>query len=73
MKNKVVNEVDVLINQNNELDLQLEELQRKRDLKVDIVDKKFTNKIDVILRKKEFLTMQIKQAKEYANKNLGGK
>lgn len=73
MKNKTVNEIDKLLNEVNKLDLQLKEVQRKRDLKVDSIDTKYSNKIDAILRKKDFVKEQMEQAKKYANKHLGGK
>ncbi len=73
MKNKAVNEIDNLINEDNKLELQLKELQRKRDLKVDKVDKKYSNKIDAILRRQDFINEQMVQARKYANKHLGGK
>lgn len=72
-ENKVVNEIDVLINEENNLDLQLKELQRRRDLEVDSIDTKYSNEIDKILRKKDFINEQMKQARIYANKHLGGK
>ena len=73
MKNKVVSEIDRLINVDNDLDLQLKELQRKRDLEVSSIDTKYSNKIDKILRKKDFVKEQMEQAKKYGNKHLGGK
>jgi len=73
MENKTVNQIDNLLNEENKLDLQMKELQRKRDLKVDTIDKKYSNKIDKILRKKDFVKEQMEQARKYANKHLGGK
>lgn len=73
MENKAVYEIDALVNEDQKLEFEYQKLQRQRDLKVDTINKKYTNKIDKVLRKSEFIKMQMAQAKEYANKNLGGK
>ena len=72
MRNEAVNKVDALVNERQKLEFEYQKLQRQRDLKVDTINKKYTNKIDRILRKTEFVEMQMSQAREYANKNLGG-
>lgn len=69
-KNKVVNQIDVLKNELDKIDMELMETQRKQDLKVDIINKKFENKRDYLLRQKQFIEMQMKQAHEYAKTNL---
>ena len=68
--NKVVNEVDRLKNDLDSVNLQMSSLQREKDLKVDAINKKYENKIDVVIRRKQFIEMQMKQAEEYAKKNL---
>lgn len=72
MRNEAVNKVDALVNERQKLEFEYQKLQRQRDLRVDTINKKYTNKIDRILRKTEFVEMQMEQAREYANKNLGG-
>ena len=72
MRNETVNKVDALVNERQKLEFEYQKLQRQRDLRVDTINKKYTNKIDRILRKSEFVEMQMEQAREYANKNLGG-
>lgn len=68
MRNKAVSQIDALVNESQKLELAYQKLQRQRDLKVDIINKKYKNKIDKILRKSEFNAMQMKQARVYANK-----
>lgn len=72
MENNVVNSIDKLVNQKQKNELAYQKLQRQRDLKVDCINKKFYNKIDAVLRRGDFLKMQIEQAKAYAQKNLSG-
>lgn len=72
-KNKTVYEINELLNRDQELELKYKKLQRQRDLKVDTIDKEYTNKIEKVLRERRFIKMQMKQAKEFANENLGGK
>ncbi len=71
-QNKVVNEVDALKNELDALNLEMSSLQRKKDLKIDIINQEFENKIDKVLRRIDFVKMQMDQAKEYAKKNLQG-
>ncbi len=71
-QNKVVNEIDILKNELDALNLQMSSLQREKDLKVDTINRKYENKIDKVLRRIDFVKMQMDQAKEYAKKNLQG-
>ena len=70
--NKVVNKIDALVNKKQKLVLEYKKLQRQRDLKVDTINQKYSDKIDRVLRKVEFVKMQMEQANEYARKNLQG-
>lgn len=70
--NKVVNEVDALKNELDALNLEMSSLQREKDLKVNTISHQYENKIDKVLRRIEFVKMQMEQAKEYAKKNLQG-
>lgn len=69
-KNQVVNQIDILKNELDKIDMELMETQRKQDLKVDIINKKFENKRDYLLRQRQFIKMQMEQAHEYAKSNL---
>ena len=71
-QNKVVNEVDALKNELDALNLEMSSLQREKDLKVDTINKKYENKLDKVLRRIDFVKMQMDQAKEYAKRNLQG-
>lgn len=70
MKNKVVKEVDAFKNELDKLNVEMMLLQREKTLKVDIINEKYENKIDKVLRKIDFVKMQMNQAGEYAKRNL---
>ncbi len=69
-ENLVINKVDALKSEMEVLELKLRILQRKRQLKVDTIDKKYDNKINAILRRRDFVLMQMEQGNEYVRKNL---
>lgn len=73
MQNNAVLKIEELIREDQRLEYEYQKAQRQRDLKVDMIDKKYSNKIDKILRKQEFVKMQMAQVQEYAKKQLGGK
>lgn len=43
--------------------------QREKDLKVDTINKKYESQLNVLIRKKEELTIIIKNTKEYVSNN----
>ena len=69
-RNKVVNEIDELLNEKQNLTLEYKKLQRTRDLKVDTVNQYYSDRIDRVLRKTEAIDLLIDQAKKYAKNNL---
>lgn len=70
--NKAVSSIDELVNEAQRLEAEYQKLIRQRDLKVDTINKSYENKIDKVLRRSEFINMQMIQAKAYANKVLSG-
>lgn len=67
--NIVVSSYDSLLQEKQETELLYQKLQRQRDLQLDTINKKFGIKIEKALRRSEFLSMQIDQAKKYLGKN----
>lgn len=72
-ENSVVVSIDKLLNEKQKCELTYKKLQRQRDLKVDIINQKYSDKIDQILRKSQFIEMQMTQARDYSKNNLGVK
>lgn len=71
-ENSVVVSIDKLLNEKQKCELAYKKLQRQRDLKVDIINQKYSDKIDQILRKSQFIEMQMTQARDYSKNNLNG-
>lgn len=71
-ENSVVVSIDKLLNEKQKCELTYKKLQRQRDLKVDIINQKYSDKIDQILRKSQFIEMQMTQARDYSKNNLNG-
>ena len=67
--NIVVSSYDSLLQEKQETELLYQKLQRQRDLQLDTINKKYGIKIERALRRSEFLSMQIDQAKKYLGKN----
>lgn len=69
-ENYIVNVIDGLINEDKFIDAEIQKLQREKDLKVDSINKEYENEIDKLLRRSDFIKMQMTQIREYAKKNL---
>lgn len=67
--NAVVSSYDGLLQEKQKMELQYQKLQRERDLKVDTINKRYEIKIARAIRRSDFLSMQIEQAKKYLGKN----
>lgn len=67
--NVVVSSYDSLLQEKQKMELLYQKLQRERDLKVDTINKRYEIKIARAIRRTDFLSMQIDQAKKYLGKN----
>ena len=72
-RNEVVASYDNLLEQKSRLEQELANVQRKKDLEVDKINKKYESKIEYIIRQQNANNMQIELAKRYTKENWNGK
>lgn len=58
-------DINKIIEEKAQVDDMLTKVQRKKDLKVDTINKRYEAKIDSILRRQKELELVIKDTKEY--------
>lgn len=68
-RNEVVASYDNLLEQKSRLEQELANVQRKKDLEVDKINKKYESKIEYIIRQQNANNMQIELAKRYTKEN----
>lgn len=68
-ENVVVAGYDDLLEKRSGLEKQLINIQRKKDLDLDKINKKYESKIEQIIRKQKSCDMQIELAKKYMKEN----
>lgn len=68
-RNEVVASYDNLLEQKSRLERELANVQRKKDLEVDKINKKYESKIEYIIRQQNANNMQIELAKRYTKEN----
>ena len=68
-RNNVVASYDSLLQQKSSLERELANIQRKKDLEVDKINKKYESKIEQVLRQQKSCDMQIDLAKKYTKEN----
>lgn len=67
--NVVVASYDKLLERKSKLEKNLINVQRKRDLDLDKINKKYESQIEYILRQQKSCDMQIELAKKYTKEN----
>lgn len=67
--NVVVASYDKLLERKSRLEKNLINVQRKRDLDLDKINKKYESQIEYILRQQKSCDMQIELAKKYTKEN----
>ena len=60
-----ITDINKIIEEKAQVDDMLTKVQRKKDLKVDTINKRYEAKIDSILRRQKELELIIKDTKEY--------
>lgn len=60
-----ITDINKIIEEKAQVDDMLTKVQRKKDLKVDTINKQYEAKIDSILRRQKELELIIKDTKEY--------
>ena len=68
-RNYVVASYDNLLEQKSRLERELANIQRKKDLDVDKINKKYESRIEQIIREQKSCDMQIELAKKYTKEN----
>ena len=68
-RNNVVASYDSLLLQKSSLERELANIQRRKDLEVDKINKKYESKIEQVLRQQKSCDMQIDLAKKYTKEN----
>ena len=67
--NVAVASYDKLLERKSKLEKELINVQRKKDLDLDKINKKYESKIEYILRQQKSCDMQIELAKKYTKEN----
>lgn len=67
--NVAVASYDKLLEKKSRLEKELINVQRKKDLDLDKINKKYESKIEYILRQQKSCDMQIELAKKYTKEN----
>lgn len=69
IKNTTIISYDNLIQTKKELENEMSNLQREKDLKVDRINNEYETKIDAIVRAINFVDSEISKSKEYLKIN----
>lgn len=68
-ENETIGSYSRLLSTLAEIERELARIQREKDLKVDTINRKYEDILGALMRKEEFIKMQIDQTKQYLNKN----